>query len=172
MGRVPMVDACDKRLLVYSIRTTSALNVWVDVQKVSPGSDASDGRVAMSRNLVASHCTAIPCIASCSTAYFSCVLYRLEALFTFPDAAGFPAEQGTYSATFGTGPGMRPMPGLRVSHRTLDYRRKACQVQRSCLGSCVESSSEPKPLWAYLNLMLYIYWCEIPRTYGWLIVCE
>jgi hypothetical protein len=36
-------------------------------------------------------------------------------MLTFPDAAGFPAEQGTYTATFGTGPGMRPMPGLRVS---------------------------------------------------------
>ena len=41
-----------------------------------------------------------------------------EALCTFPDVAGFPAEQGTQAATFKTGPGMRPILGLRVSSPT------------------------------------------------------
>src|SRR4029453_7747528 len=56
------------------------------------------------------------CIPLCLTAYFVCVLSLAKALLTFPEAAGFPAEQGTYVATCRTGPGMRPMPGLRVSH--------------------------------------------------------
>src|SRR5215471_7805229 len=56
-----------------------------------------------------------PCISSSPTAYFSCVLSLAEALLTFPDVTEFPAEQDTYSATCRTGPGMRPMPGRRVS---------------------------------------------------------
>ena len=56
-----------------------------------------------------------PCIPSSPRAYFSCVLSLAEALLTFPDVTEFPAEQGTYSATVRTGPGMRPMPGRRVS---------------------------------------------------------
>ena len=57
-----------------------------------------------------------------------------------PDAAGFPSEQGTYSATFGTGPGMRPMPGLRVSRPALLER-----PQSDCIffDVCVDSVGSP-----------------------------
>src|SRR5262249_12629030 len=56
-----------------------------------------------------------PCIPSSPTAYFSCVLSLAEALLTFPNVTGFLAAQDTYAATVRTGPGMRPMPGRRVS---------------------------------------------------------
>src|SRR5262245_10845852 len=56
-----------------------------------------------------------PCIPPCLTAYFVCVLSLAKALLTFPEAAGFPAEQGTYTATCRTGPGMRPIPSLRIT---------------------------------------------------------
>jgi len=75
-------------------------------RSTSPGSLLASGLHPVQR---------APCTLDDSTAYLFCVPYLLEAMLTFPDAAGFPAEQGTYTATFGTGPGMRPMPGLRVS---------------------------------------------------------
>src|SRR6266436_1368516 len=52
-----------------------------------------------------------------------CILYTPQAPERCPlsgassrsPALFLPAEQGTYTATFDTGPGMRPMPGLYFS---------------------------------------------------------
>ena len=89
--------------------------VWASsLAAVTLAPRAVSGRPGVSVVLTPGLLLVSPCTLSYTTAYLFCVPHLLAALFNLPSGAS--CRNGYTTATFGTGPGMRPMPGLWRLH--------------------------------------------------------
>ena len=92
--------------------------VWASsLAAVTLAPRAVSGRPGVSVVLTPGLLLVSPCTLSYTTAYLFCVPHLLAALFNLPSGAS--CRNGYTTATFGRGPGMRPMPGPRVWHPAL-----------------------------------------------------